>query len=162
MKPLPDGTVPPHQPHCMGCGPDNPAGLRLRMRVLEDRVHGRVRFDRRHEGAPGFVHGGAVATALDELLGTVLLLVGRPAVTATLTVDFRAPLLLQRDVELQAWCEGIDGRKVYLRGEARDAGQLIAEARAMFVAVDLAHFERSGERLPDAWSRWAADGGRDA
>lgn len=124
------------------------------MRVVDDHVHGVLRFDRRHEGAPGFVHGGAIATALDDLLGTVLLIVERPAVTATLTVDFRAPVLLERDVHMQAWCDATDGRKIHLRGEARDARQLVAEARAIFVEVDLSHFECSGEPLPDAWSRW--------
>jgi acyl-coenzyme A thioesterase PaaI-like protein len=45
----------------------------------DDRVRGVVRFDRRQERSPGLAHGGAVAAALDDLLGTVLVVVGRLA-----------------------------------------------------------------------------------
>lgn len=41
----------------------------LRMQVAGERVRGRVRFDRRQEGAPGFAHGGAVATVLTTRSG---------------------------------------------------------------------------------------------
>jgi len=30
---------PPHQPNCMGCGPDNPASLGLKMRPEGDRIY---------------------------------------------------------------------------------------------------------------------------
>lgn len=154
MKIFEDGTVPPHQPHCLGCGPDNPAGMGLRMRIERDRVFGVVHFDRRQEGAPGIAHGGAVATVLDDALGTVLILVERPAVTASLNVEFRAPALLDRDLMIEAWCERIDGRKLHLVGHLTDQEVLIAEARALFVQVDVDHFRQGGHPLPEAWANW--------
>ena len=153
----PHGVV-AHQPHCMGCGPENPAGLGLQMRIDGDRVYGHVRFDRRQEGAPGIAHGGAVSTAIDDLMGTVLLIVNRPAVTVTLTVDFRAPTLLDRDLELEGWCERIDGRKLHLRSTVSDSGTVVAEGHAIFLEVDLEHFRRGGQPLPETWQRWG--GGR--
>lgn len=155
----PDGAAIEHQPHCMVCGSENPAGLGLRMRIAGDRVHGELRLDRRHEGAPGFAHGGAIAAALDDLLGSVLTIISRPAVTASLTVDFRAPALLGRDLTLIGWAERVDGRKLHLRGTVHDRDQLVAEARALFLEVDLAHFQRGGQPLPEAWSAWG-DGNR--
>lgn len=154
MRPNADGTVPAHQPHCLGCGPDNPASMGLRLRTVDDRVTGRVRFDRRQEGAPGFAHGGAVATVLDDALGTVLVLIRRPAVTANLTVDFRAPAFLDRDLEVEAWCEHVDGRKLHLAGRLTDAGDVVAEARGLFVEVEIDHFRRGGQPLPDRWDTW--------
>lgn len=154
MRPADDGTVPAHQPYCLGCGPENPAGMGLRMRIVDDRVLGKVTFDRRQEGAPGFAHGGAVSTVLDDALGSVLIVVGRPAVTASLTVDFRAPAFLDRDLEVEAWCERIDGRKLHLAGRLCDGPELVAEARALFVEVELEHFRRGGDRLPEAWEAW--------
>lgn len=79
-----DGELPPHQPHCLGCGNQNPASLGLRLRRDGDRIRGELTLDRRHEGAPGFVHGGALSTALDDALGSVLMILERPAVTAGL------------------------------------------------------------------------------
>lgn len=52
MKPEADGTIPFHQPHCLGCGPENPANMGLKLRVAGERVLGKVRFDRRQEGRP--------------------------------------------------------------------------------------------------------------
>lgn len=149
-----DGTVHPHQPHCLGCGPENPASLGLQFHIVGDRVHGRCTLDRRHEGAPGFAHGGAVAAAMDDLLGTVLIVLEQPAVTASLSVDFRSPALLGHPLDLLAWAERVDGRKLHLRGTIHDEGRLVAEATALFLAVDITHFEQSGAPLPDAWRTW--------
>lgn len=154
MRPNSDGTVPAHQPHCLGCGPENPASMGLELRIVGDRVRGRVRFDRRQEGAPGFAHGGAVATVLDDALGTVLVLVRRPAVTANLSVDFRAPAFLERDLEVEAWCDDVDGRKLQLAGRLIDSGEVVAEARGLFLEVEIDHFRRGGQPLPERWDTW--------
>ena len=58
-----------HHPHCLGCGDENPASLGLSFVLEGERVRSEFVLDRRHEGAPGFAHGGAVATALDDTLG---------------------------------------------------------------------------------------------
>ena len=127
----------------------------LRLRVDGERVGGRVTFDRRQEGAPGYAHGGAIATVLDDALGSVLMVLGRAAVTAKLEVDFRAPALIGQELQLQAWCEREEARKLYLKGQLQAEGVLIAEATALFVAVGLEHFRRSGSPLPSSWAEWA-------
>ncbi|MGK2877466.1 MAG: PaaI family thioesterase [Solirubrobacterales bacterium] len=154
MKPLADGSIPPHHPNCLGCGPENPAGMGLKLRVDGDRIKGRVRLDRRQEGAPGIAHGGAIATVLDDALGTMLLILRRPAVTASLTVDFRSPAFLDRDLDVEAWCERIDGRKIYLAGRISDGATVLADCHALFLEVPVEHFERGGSELPDAWYSW--------
>lgn len=154
MKPDADGSIAAHQPHCMGCGPENPAGLGMRFRIDGDRVITQLTLDRRHEGSPGFAHGGALAAALDDLLGTVLIILERPAVTASLTVDYRTPALLHRPYALEARCDRIEGRKLHLAGTIKDGDTLVAEARALFLQVELGHFKRSGQPLPAAWESW--------
>lgn len=154
MRPLSDGPLPSHQPHCLGCGPENPANMGLRLRAEGGRVIGSVRFDRRQEGAPGFAHGGAVATVLDDTLGGALIVIQRPAVTVNLNVDFRAPAFLERDLSLEAWCERIEGRKLHLVGRLLDGRDIVAEARAIFVEVGIEHFLRGGRRLPEQWEQW--------
>jgi acyl-coenzyme A thioesterase PaaI-like protein len=115
-----------------------------------------VTFDRRQEGAPGFAHGGAVATVLDDALGTVLILLKRPAVTANLNVDFRAPTFLDHVLVVEAWCESIDDRKLHLAGELRDGDEVIAAARGLFIEVGVEHFNRGGHELPANWgSLWS-------
>lgn len=127
----------------------------LRLRVDGHRVVGSVRFDRRQEGAPGFAHGGALATVLDDALGTVLLVIERPAVTANLNIDFRAPAFLDRDFVVEAWCEDVDGRKLHLAGQIREGHDILAEARGLFIQVDIDHFRQAGHALPEGWDDWS-------
>lgn len=152
MPPLPR-PVAPHHPNCLGCGPENPGSLGLQLQIEGERVRAAVRFGRAHEGAPGFVHGGAVATALDDTIGTLLMVLRRPAVTARLEVDYRRPLFIDRDYVVHAWIERLEGRKLHLVGRIDDArGETAAEAAALFLEVDLAHFRQSGQEPPAHWS----------
>lgn len=156
-----DGALHPHQPHCLGCGDQNPASLGLRVRRDGDRILGHVTLDRRHEGAPGFAHGGALATALDDALGSLLFILKRPAVTARLEVNYRRPAFLERRFEVEAWTERIEGRKLHLLGELRDAGEVVADARGLFVEVELEHFMRGTAQRPGSWREHAQRTGFD-
>lgn len=138
-----------HQPHCIGCGTDNPGSIGLRFVAHGDRVHATCTFDERHEGAPGFVHGGIVATAIDDTLGTLLVLLRRAAVTAHLEVDYRSPAFLHRKMTVESWTERIDGRKLYLAATVHDGDTLVAEGRALFLQVSVDHFMQGGAELPD-------------
>ncbi len=142
--------LPPHHPNCMGCGDHNPAGIGMRMARDGERVRGSVKLDSRHEGAPGYAHGGAVSTILDDALGMLLFLLRRPAVTARLEVDFRRPAYLGRPFGVEAWVDGIEGRKLWMVVELREEGELVAQGRGLFLEVDPEHFARgveaSGER----------------
>ena len=131
---------PPHQPNCMGCGPDNPASLGLRMRADGEGVAGEVTFGAVHEGAPGFAHGGAVAAALDDALGMLLMRLRRPAVTRRLEVDYERPCFVGRRYEVTARCERTEGRKLWLTSELRDGDQRVACGHALFIVVDAEHF----------------------
>jgi acyl-CoA thioesterase FadM len=146
------GWLPPHHPNCLGCGDENPGSMGLRLRTEGERVRGEVVLDRRHEGAPGFAHGGAVSTVLDDTLGMLLVVLRRPAVTAKLEVNFRNPAFLERRFELEAWVEEVDGRKLRLAGEMRDEATVVADAQALFVQVDVEHFMQAGEGFPDSWA----------
>ena len=137
--------LPPHHANCMGCGPENPAGIGMRLARDGERVRGSVTLDRRHEGAPGYAHGGAVSTILDDALGMLLLVLRRPAVTARLEVDFRRPAYIGRPFEVEAWVDEVDGRKLWMRAEVREAGELVAAARSLFLEVDPEHFARGVE-----------------
>jgi acyl-coenzyme A thioesterase PaaI-like protein len=146
----------PHAPACFGCGADNPAGLGLKAYRIGDEIHGEVTFSKHHSGAPTFAHGGAVATAIDDCLGFVLYVVGEPAVTAHLEVDYRKPVLLGVRYTLLAKVDGRDGRKVYASIVMREPdGDVAAEGQAIFVTVSVEHFMRelTEEQIKEATER---------
>lgn len=135
------GVLPPHRPDCLGCGPDNPHGHHMQVRRDGDGVVTEHVFDGRHVGAPGIAHGGAVATVVDDLFGFLLYLVGEPAVTRHLEVDYRAPVWLGRTYRIRAGQDRRDGRKLFVSATGTDdSGTETFTARALFVVVPLEHF----------------------
>jgi uncharacterized protein (TIGR00369 family) len=58
----------PYTHGCFVCGADNPHGLRLRFRVEDGEVRADFHPDARHEGYRGIIHGGVIASVLDEAM----------------------------------------------------------------------------------------------
>jgi acyl-coenzyme A thioesterase PaaI-like protein len=141
-----------HHRNCLGCGTRNPCSLGLSFHIEGERVRSEVTIDERHEGAPGFAHGGAIATVLDDTLGTLLIVLQRPGVTANLEVNYRRPAFLHRRFELEAWTEKVDGRKLHLAAEMREDGEVVADARALFLEVSMEHFLKGG-KIPEGWQK---------
>jgi hypothetical protein len=96
-------------------------------------VEGRGTFGAPYEGPPGFVHGGWVACAFDEMLGIANIAAGQPGMTARLIVHYRRPTPLFRELRFRAWVEGTSGRRIMTRGELWDGETLTAEAEGLFV-----------------------------
>jgi acyl-coenzyme A thioesterase PaaI-like protein len=145
-----------HHPRCFACGIENPCSPAFRFeQVGDDRIIATCRFDDRHQGSPGVAHGGAVATAIDDTLGTLVFVLDQPAVTARLELDYRRQAKLGRDLSIEAWAEARDGRKLHLAAEMREGDDVIAEARGLFVAVDVEDFFP-----PEIREHWVRD--RDA
>jgi acyl-coenzyme A thioesterase PaaI-like protein len=151
------GRIPPHHdPGCWGCG-DAPGGIRL-PRPEEEGVEAyeaSFRFDERHQAAPGLVHGGLVAAALDEACGLLATWHRFPAVTARIFVRYRRPVPINVALVVSARVEDSRGRRIHIRGDLRAGGEILAEARAAFLHVPLEHFLATpeGRSAGEAWRR---------
>ena len=95
------------------------------------RTDGTVFFDTAYEGPPGHAHGGCVAGVFDELLGRSQL---RAGFTGQLTITYRRPTPLRQRIDLCAWVDRSDGRKRWVKGTSKLAGQLLCEAEGLFIA----------------------------
>jgi acyl-coenzyme A thioesterase PaaI-like protein len=114
-------------------GEASPLSPRLDWEVDGDAVVGRGTFGAAYEGPPGFVHGGWVACAFDEMLGIANIASGNPGMTARLTVHYRKPTPLFRELRFRAWVDRVEGRRVMSRAQAFDGDTLTAEADGIFV-----------------------------
>ena len=103
-------------------------------------MRGRVAFGPAYEGPPGCAHGGYVAAAFDEVLGSTQSLAGRPGMTGRLTVHYRSPTPLQTELLFEGWIENVTGRKILTRGELRAGDVLCAEAEGLFISIDMSRF----------------------
>jgi uncharacterized protein (TIGR00369 family) len=130
---------------CFGCGEGNPRGMRLWFERDDQRqrVVGRFQLGPEYQGAAGFVHGGIIATVLDEVMSKVSRFLDVRAVTAELTVEYLKPVHIGQDLIVEGFHARREGRQLYHEGEIRDAaGTLLARGRGLFVVVDLDRFAR--------------------
>jgi acyl-coenzyme A thioesterase PaaI-like protein len=127
-------------------GTINPIAVPLVVNVLQEgasaTVEGRITFTEPYEGAPGCVHGGFIASAFDEVLGVAQSASGHPGMTANLTVDYRSPTPLLRELVFRGWCERVEGRKIYTRGTLHHGETLCAESTGLFISMRPELFER--------------------
>jgi len=116
-------------------------------------VRGSFTVTEHHQGAPGLAHGGVISAAVDEGMGYLLWLVESPAVTAHIEVDFRRPVPVGAQLELEARLEGMEGRKIRASLTGWVDGEVAVEARALYLKVGLEHFvphaERMGQRMAE-------------
>ena len=139
-----DGPLPPHYPTCLGCGPDAEQGFHLEVRRDGDAVVTEHVFERRHSGAPGIAHGGAVATVVDDVLGFLLYLEQIPGVTRMLEVEYVRPVLVGVPYDVRGRVDERDGRKVWVSCSGRDADGVEAfRAKGLFLEVRLEHFSQA-------------------
>lgn len=100
---------------------------------------------REHEGAPGLIHGGVLAAAFDEALGTApYFIAGKICVTGTLNVVYRKPVPIGVELRVEGRVERVEGRKVFVVGEAHSGDTFVAEATAVFIEVPVSHFKERG------------------
>jgi acyl-coenzyme A thioesterase PaaI-like protein len=114
-------------------GPRNPIAPPIAFEIRGDRLHGRVEFGAAYVGPPQSVHGGIIAAAFDELLGSTNLVNRVGGMTGTLTVRYREPTPIGKPIDMVGWVDRTEGRKVFTRGEMRHAGRLTAEAEGIFI-----------------------------
>jgi acyl-coenzyme A thioesterase PaaI-like protein len=137
-----------HYDRCFGCGRDHPTGLHLAMEADSDStVRGSFLVTEHHQGAPGLAHGGVISAAVDEGMGYLLWLVESPAVTAHLEVDFRKPVPVGSQLELRARLEDVEGRKIRASLMGWVDGEVVVEARALYLKVDVEHFVPHAQRM---------------
>lgn len=100
-------------------------------------VVARVVFGDAVDGHPGVVHGGILSLVFDDLLGFGYEALGdvAMAVTANLTVDYRAPVPAGTTVRVAATLERREGRKLYWKASmtSTDGEILYAEASSLYI-----------------------------
>jgi acyl-coenzyme A thioesterase PaaI-like protein len=122
------------RPHNPVIGPANPLSPPMPIRVLDDNsVVSEIRMRPIHEGPPGAVHGGWVASLLDQLLGIANTVAGVGGMTAELTVRYRKATPYGVPLIIRARTDSVAGRRIYASGEIMANGVVTAEASGVFI-----------------------------
>ncbi len=120
---------------CFACGPHNPHGLHLTGFYLEDNQYiCHFTAQRHHQGWVGLVHGGIVATLLDEIMTRMLWEQGINAMTGELNIRYRQPATIGQSLTVRGWVKRKYGKLIATEARAELAdGAVVAEAQAKFI-----------------------------
>lgn len=130
--------------HCFGCGGANSQGMKLTFEQDDaaQRIRGTFKLGPEYQGGAGFVHGGIVATLLDEVMAKVNRFQRDHAVTAMLNVEYLKPVPVGGEIVVEGWEVERDGRSRVREAEIRNAsGTVLARGKARFIEVDRARLQ---------------------
>ena len=136
----------PYTHHCFVCGADNVHGLQLRFRVEENEIRAEYQPKEQHAGYRGVVHGGVIASALDEtMFWAVAAATRRLYVSVEMAVRYEKKVEVGSAYQLAARLTGNPKRLCLATAELRTAeGTVCASATGKFFplrpgAVPLSH-----------------------
>lgn len=122
---------------CFVCGQKNEHGLRLHLQLVgDDRIRTEFVPEKRFQGFRDIVHGGIVATVLDEVMVDVAYLRGILAVTSKLEVRLKKPAKVGEKLHFEARILKDRGRLLDVEAQAlQEDGTVIASAKAVLIKV---------------------------
>jgi uncharacterized protein (TIGR00369 family) len=128
----------PHTHACFVCGESNPIGLNLRFETDGRMVWTRFTPRKEHIGFKQVVHGGLIATVLDEIMvWACVAQTKRFGYCAELTVRFQNPLRPGQDTIATAELVANRRDKIFeVKSELKDtAGKTLATATGKYIPV---------------------------
>ena len=127
------------QNHCFGCGTNNPVGLRLQFSVAPDHaVVCEATVSDNYEGPPGYLHGGIIATLLDEAMSKANRALGVTAMTRQMQVEYLRPVPSGSPIRIEGHVTRSEGRKHWTTAQILNAaGTVLAQATGLFIAITL-------------------------
>jgi uncharacterized protein (TIGR00369 family) len=125
------------QNRCFGCGPANPAGLHLEFLLAEDgTVVSLATVSGIFDGHPGYLHGGIIATLLDETMSKAVRSRGVSAMTRQLEAEYLRPVPSDAPIRLEGRIVHSEGRKHWTEARIRNAdGKELARGKGLFFEV---------------------------
>ena len=123
---------------CFVCGPDNPIGLKVLFTTDKDTntSHAQLQLSEHYQGWQGVVHGGILASLLDEACIYACRAKADQCVTAELQIRYRKPVPVGAEVTLVG--KLLDSsRKIWqASAQLKIDGALYAEATAKVFVLD--------------------------
>jgi uncharacterized protein (TIGR00369 family) len=120
---------------CFVCGQHNPRGLHAHFDVYPDRVVAHWVPTAEHVGWQGVVHGGVLASLLDEAMAYTLFGRGIMGMTARMEIRYRSPARAGALLQVEARTVSENRRIADLEATITSGERVVAEANARFVIV---------------------------
>ena len=144
-------TMSAAMPFDMIVGTCNPVAPPIIVEFEPPKAIGRVVFNPSYEGAPGCVHGAALAGAFDIMLTAANFMANAAGPTVELTIRYRKPTLISQPAVFETWVTRVEGRRIHSEGRLTQGGVVTVEAVGEFVDMErsrIAKMHRTADRQP--------------
>jgi acyl-coenzyme A thioesterase PaaI-like protein len=140
----PDGTIDRRDPAILAnrlpfdmvVGTCNPLAPPITMEAVPPKAVGHTVFTAPFEGAPGCVHGAALAAAFDLVLTAANLVADAAGPTVTLSISYLKPTKIGVPCLFESWVTNTEGRRTYSHGQLVQDGVVTVEAEGEFRKMD--------------------------
>jgi acyl-coenzyme A thioesterase PaaI-like protein len=128
--------IPTFDDYCFACGARNPIGIRMQVQYREDSLAAEslLALPREFQGWQEVIHGGILATLLDEIMMHAVWHFAGAGVTLGMEVQFRQPLAPEEEVLVRGRLTETRGRRLKAQGE------IIRQADNRVIANSLGRF----------------------
>ena len=125
------------QNRCFGCGPANTQGLHLEFLQSEDgSVVCFATIPVTFEGPTRYIHGGIIATLLDETMSKAVRAKGHTAMTRHMEVDYLRPVPSGKPIRMEGRVTHNEGRKHWAEARILNSeGTELAKSKGLFIEV---------------------------
>ena len=123
---------------CFVCGKKNAKGFKLDFSLDQEKKTMETILipEEWQQGYAEIIHGGIIATLLDEVMTKLAFELGTNAVTAELSVRYKKPVGLNDKILVKGQIAKETPRIIYAKAEARfEDGSLAAEADSKLIVV---------------------------
>jgi hypothetical protein len=138
-------------------GPFNPLALPVTLDFQPPKALGYATFDVGYEGAPGCVHGAALAATFDIILTAANAVAGATGPTVRLNIHFRRPTLVGEEAVFEGWVTEITDRRVFSLGRIVQGEVVTVEAEGEFAILNPDGVHRMATGRREAFDRSTPD-----
>ena len=145
VEPLDTSRWPPlgsSMPFDLIVGAFNPLALPVRLEFDPPKALGYATFDVGYEGAPGCVHGAALAATFDIILTAANAIAGATGPTVRLQLRYRRPTLVSEEAVFEGWVTEVTERRIFSQGRIVQGGEVTVEADGDFAVFNQGGVDR--------------------
>jgi acyl-coenzyme A thioesterase PaaI-like protein len=132
-------TIPFADNYCFVCGKDNPKGFKIAVRYMEAEMAAETELSlpKEFQGWADVIHGGILATLLDELMAHAVWHFAGPGLTLSLEVRFHQPLKPGEAIKVRGVLHTLNGSRRLAEGEIirLSDGSRIASGKSRFLLL---------------------------
>ena len=124
--------------YCFACGKENPAGLYLEFEYNDGEAKCKYIPQKEHQGWKEIIHGGILATVMDEAMAKLVINDIAFAVTSKMDIRFLRPAKVGEELTVTAKIKEQNGKNVQTTSMIKNSkNKTVASSKAVYVLMDL-------------------------